>query len=136
MATGTPLDYARCDIWAAGATLYHSMYGASPFQRAMDQPGGSLALAVLNGSIMWPKGRGAGDPSGPGKGVPGGKGQQGNKRGSKVQEPDGGVYPEPLHELAHACMHADPMQRPSAAELAAWARRLLGAVPPVGNVPQ
>lgn len=55
VATGQALDYAKCDVWAAGCTLYHMMYGASPFQKAADQPGGSIALAALNCSIAWPK---------------------------------------------------------------------------------
>lgn len=49
-----PLDYAKVDVWAAGASLYHLMYGASPFQKAVDQAGGSIALAVLNCSVSWP----------------------------------------------------------------------------------
>ena len=52
------LDYAKCDIWAAGCLLYSIMYGgqyaASPFQWAADQPGGSIALAALNCSVRWP----------------------------------------------------------------------------------
>jgi serine/threonine kinase 16 len=55
--TGQALDYAKCDIWSAGCTLYHAMYGCSPFQKAVDQPGGSIALAVMNCSIPWPKDR-------------------------------------------------------------------------------
>ena len=57
--TGLPLDFAKCDVWAAGCLLYAAMYGASPFQRAVDQQGGSIALAALNCSLPWPK---AGEP--------------------------------------------------------------------------
>ena len=31
------------------------MYGVSPFERVMSESGGSLALAVANGRIQWPK---------------------------------------------------------------------------------
>lgn len=31
------------------------MYGVSPFERVMTESGGSLALAVANGRIQWPK---------------------------------------------------------------------------------
>lgn len=40
------IDGARCDVWSLGASLFHAMYGASPFQRAVDE-GGSLELAVI-----------------------------------------------------------------------------------------
>lgn len=45
MATGCVVD-DRVDTWALGCTLFAIMYGASPFQAALDQ-GASLALAVI-----------------------------------------------------------------------------------------
>ncbi|KAL6753575.1 kinase-like domain-containing protein [Haematococcus lacustris] len=48
------LDRAAQDVWAAGCTLYALMYGQSPFQLAINQPGSSLALAVLGGHVAWP----------------------------------------------------------------------------------
>eukprot|EP00955_Chlamydomonas_euryale_P107400 365763-Chlamydomonas_euryale.AAC.34 len=53
--TGRTLDYAAADVWGAGCTLFATMYGASPFQRALDERDGSLALAVLSCKIMWPR---------------------------------------------------------------------------------
>lgn len=53
--TGLPLDFAKCDVWAAGCLLYAGMYGASPFQHAVEQTGGSIALATLNCSLPWPR---------------------------------------------------------------------------------
>ena len=41
----------------AGCLLYFLLYGASPFERVLEQTGGSLALAVLNGSVDFPQGR-------------------------------------------------------------------------------
>ncbi|GLC35160.1 hypothetical protein PLESTM_000286100 [Pleodorina starrii] len=49
------LDLAAADVWALGASLFHIMYGEPPFQRAMNASGGSLALAVLNCAIGWPR---------------------------------------------------------------------------------
>lgn len=31
------------------------MYGVSPFERVLSESGGSIALAVSNGRIQWPK---------------------------------------------------------------------------------
>ncbi|KAG2426074.1 hypothetical protein HXX76_013262 [Chlamydomonas incerta] len=49
------LDYRACDVWALGASLFQLMYGEPPFARAMNAAGGSLALAVLNCAIGWPR---------------------------------------------------------------------------------
>ncbi|GIL95865.1 hypothetical protein Vretimale_1804 [Volvox reticuliferus] len=49
------LDFAAADVWALGASLFHVMYGEPPFARAMNAAGGSLALAVLNCAIGWPR---------------------------------------------------------------------------------
>ncbi|KAG2453967.1 hypothetical protein HYH02_001013 [Chlamydomonas schloesseri] len=49
------LDYTACDVWALGASLFQLMYGEPPFARAMNAAGGSLALAVLNCAIGWPR---------------------------------------------------------------------------------
>jgi len=33
---------------------YFMMYGVSPFERVLNEAGGSLMLAVINGSLSWP----------------------------------------------------------------------------------
>lgn len=43
------------DVWALGCVLYYMMYGASPFEHVLGEAGGSLALAVMNGKVIWPK---------------------------------------------------------------------------------
>ncbi|PWA63430.1 phosphorylase kinase, gamma catalytic subunit [Artemisia annua] len=46
----------RTDVWSLGCTLFAIMYGASPFEYALGESGGSLQLAVINGQIKWPAG--------------------------------------------------------------------------------
>ncbi|BDA48777.1 Serine/threonine-protein kinase 16 [Coccomyxa sp. Obi] len=44
----------RVDVWSLGCLLYFTMYGVSPFERAMGEAGGSLLLAVMNAKVSFP----------------------------------------------------------------------------------
>ncbi|XP_059642091.1 uncharacterized protein LOC132284050 [Cornus florida] len=47
----------RTDVWSLGCTLFAIMYGgASPFEYALGESGGSLQLAIVNAQIKWPAG--------------------------------------------------------------------------------
>ena len=43
----------RTDVWSLGCLLYYMCYKESPFEYAVSEAGGSLALAVLSGKVAW-----------------------------------------------------------------------------------
>lgn len=52
--TGTTLD-EKVDIWSLGCTLYAAAYGQNPFEACVNEMGGSMALAILNGQYKFPE---------------------------------------------------------------------------------
>ena len=48
----------RVDVWSLGCLLFSGVHGGhSPFELAMHQTGGSVALAALSGKVDWPLSR-------------------------------------------------------------------------------
>ncbi|KAI9268438.1 other/NAK protein kinase [Helicostylum pulchrum] len=58
--TGTILD-EKVDIWSLGCTLYAAAYGQNPFEASVNEVGGSIALAILNGYYKFPLDKEDGD---------------------------------------------------------------------------
>lgn len=52
--THSDLD-ERVDVWSLGCMLYTIICHESPFERALNHAGGSLALAVMSGHVEWPR---------------------------------------------------------------------------------
>ncbi|KAG1123315.1 hypothetical protein G6F42_010665 [Rhizopus arrhizus] len=59
--TGTTLD-EKVDIWSLGCTLYAAAYGQNPFEASVNEMGGSIALAILNGHYKFPLDKEQDDP--------------------------------------------------------------------------
>ncbi|KAI7867702.1 kinase-like domain-containing protein [Spinellus fusiger] len=51
--SGIELD-EKVDIWSLGCTLYSTAYGQNPFESNMNEVGGSMTLAILNGRYHFP----------------------------------------------------------------------------------
>lgn len=45
----------RVDVWSLGCLLFYSMFGEGPFDFALTEGAGSIALAVLSGRPRWPR---------------------------------------------------------------------------------
>ncbi|KAL7315162.1 Serine/threonine-protein kinase env7 [Mucor circinelloides] len=59
--TGITLD-EKVDIWSLGCTLYAAAYGQNPFEASVNEMGGSIALAILNGHYKFPLDKEQDDP--------------------------------------------------------------------------
>lgn len=54
VSSGSTIDH-KVDVWALGCVLYTLAFLQSPFEYAINEQGGSLALAILNGKINFPQ---------------------------------------------------------------------------------
>ncbi|KAF1796477.1 kinase-like domain-containing protein [Mucor lusitanicus] len=59
--TGSMLD-EKVDIWSLGCTMYAAAYGQNPFEASVNEMGGSIALAILNGHYKFPLDKEQDDP--------------------------------------------------------------------------
>ncbi|CAO3619947.1 unnamed protein product [Mucor hiemalis] len=59
--TGSTLD-EKVDIWSLGCTIYAAAYGQNPFEAIVNEMGGYIALAILNGHFKFPEDKEQEDP--------------------------------------------------------------------------
>lgn len=106
----------RVDVWSLGCLLFAGANGGrSPFESALEQTGGSLALAVLSGKVAWPEE--ASDAS------------DEKRKALKKAAPDDDVPTESLRDVVAFLLRKDWRERPTAhdavarieARLSEWA---------------
>ena len=101
----------RVDVWSLGCLLFAGANGGrSPFESALEQTGGSLALAVLSGKVAWPEE--ASDAS------------DEKRKALKKAAPDDDVPTESLRDVVAFLLRKDWRERPTAhdavARIEAW----------------
>ena len=103
-------------MWSLGCLLFAGANGGrSPFESALEQTGGSLALAVLSGKVAWPEE--ASDAS------------DEKRKALKKAAPDDDVPTESLRDVVAFLLRKDWRERPTAhdavarieARLSEWA---------------
>ena len=88
-------------MWSLGCLLFAGANGGrSPFESALEQTGGSLALAVLSGKVAWPEE--ASDAS------------DEKRKALKKAAPDDDVPTESLRDVVAFLLRKDWRERPTA----------------------